>query len=156
RQRKYLLTGWFWYLGMLVPVIGLVQVGMQSMADRYMYLPSVGLFIFIAWGSAEISGRIARPQLIAVSAVAAIGICAFLTTRQLDYWRSSETLFKRGIAVTHDNYLAYNNLGFHFGLQDELEQAKECFQAAAKINPNSYNAWDDLAVILAMQRKTSE
>lgn len=112
RRLPWFLVGWLWYLGLLVPVIGLVQVGSQAHADRYTYVPLVGVFIVLAWGAAWAAGasrwRRAGVSLLAVAAVAACGV---LSHRQLDHWRDSESLFRHALAVTRDNSIAHNNLG---------------------------------------------
>jgi protein O-mannosyl-transferase len=156
RERKYLVVGWVWFLGMLVPVIGLVQVGSQAMADRYMYLPSIGLFIVAAWGAAEIGVGWAKQGLVVGAAATTIVICVVVTERQMGYWQNSESLFRHALAITKNNYIAFNNLGFHYGQLGELNQAKECYRAALEINPRSQYAWGDLAVVLGMQKKTKE
>lgn len=107
KRAAYLPVGWFWYLGMLVPVIGLIQAGTQGMADRYMYLPLVGLAIMVAWGVAELVSKVAAPRW--VPRVAGIGTAAALaccTWAQAGYWRDSETLFRRALAVTENNEVA--------------------------------------------------
>ena len=112
RARPWLAVGWFWYPGMLVPVIGLVQVGMQTMADRYTYLPLVGLFIILAWGGAELTGRFRPLQYGApLPAVLALAACLFMTARQIPCWKNSETLFKKMIDVSGKNFMAHYNLG---------------------------------------------
>jgi tetratricopeptide (TPR) repeat protein len=156
RERYYLSVGWLWFLGMLVPVIGLVQVGSQAMADRYMYLPSIGLLVIIAWGAAEIAVGWSKQALIVGAAVVAIGACVLITQGQMSYWQNSEILFRHALAVTMNNYIAYNNLGFHYAELGELNQAKECYQAATQINPRSQHAWGDLAVVLGRQKRTAE
>ena len=156
RERKYLMTGWLWFLGMLVPVIGLVQVGAQAMADRYMYLPAIGLFMIVAWGVSEIAVKFSKQTLVAGTAVVAIAMCMLGTQRQMGYWQNSESLFRHALAVTKNNYVAYNNLGFHYGQLGELNQAKECYQMALEINPRSQHACGDLAVILGLQKRTDE
>jgi tetratricopeptide (TPR) repeat protein len=110
--RRYLAVGWLWYLGMLVPVIGLVQVGDQSLADRYTYLPSLGLFIMAAWGAAEATARWRQRRLaLAFLAVVVLLPCMVLTARQVGYWADSETLFRRTLSVTTNNFIMHNNLG---------------------------------------------
>src|SRR5262249_2587957 len=112
RRRPWVLIGWFWFVGMLVPVIGLVQVGIQSMADRYTYLPLVGIFIILAWSGAEIatvSGFTSK--LVAVAGLALLSISLFITSLQVRSWSDSETVFKHAIAVTKDNYIAHQLLG---------------------------------------------
>jgi tetratricopeptide (TPR) repeat protein len=155
-ERKHLVMGWLWFLGMLVPVIGLVQVGTQAMADRYMYLPAIGLFVIIGWCAAEIAVRWSKQGWIAGASIISVAICMAITERQLGYWQNSESLFRHALAVTKKNYVAYNNLAFHYGQLGELSQAKECYQAALEINPRSQNAWADLGVILGMQKITNE
>ena len=110
RRRPYLLFGWLWYLGTLVPVIGLVQVGEQAMADRYTYVPLVGIFIMLAWGAAEVAGT-RRAVIIAVAGTAALAGCIVVTARQVQTWRNSITLFERAVAATTGGALAHGNLG---------------------------------------------
>jgi tetratricopeptide (TPR) repeat protein len=108
RRYPYLLTGWLWYLGMLVPVIGLVQVGMQSMADRYTYLPLIGIAIIIAWGATDLTRQLRwqRPLLLAGAALT-LTLAAGLTWRHTGIWRDTATLFSHALAVTDNNYLAH-------------------------------------------------
>ncbi|HWR97898.1 MAG TPA: hypothetical protein VN317_05690, partial [Candidatus Methanoperedens sp.] len=111
RRRGYLATGWLWFVGMLVPVIGLVQIGGQARADRYMYLPLAGLAIVLAWGAGDGARRLGRPALTAGAAAVVVAVLATLATRQAGYWRDGETLFRRALAVTTDNAMIHNNLG---------------------------------------------
>jgi protein O-mannosyl-transferase len=111
RKRPYLVVGWFWFLGMLVPVLGLVQVGLQSMADRYTYLPLVGIFIILAWAVADGLAAARLPSWPgAVVGVAALAACIAGTRSQILVWRNTETLFTRVIALTPDNWVAHGNL----------------------------------------------
>ena len=111
RPHPYLAVGWFWYLGTLVPVIGFVQVGGQSSADRYTYLPMVGLAIMLSWGAADLLKRYPRARtVVSVSALVACSACVVLTWLQLRYWANSEALFQHAVSVTADNYIAHNNL----------------------------------------------
>jgi tetratricopeptide (TPR) repeat protein len=112
RAQPYLLVGWFWFLGMLVPTIGLVQVGNQAMADRYSYLSSSGLWIMVAWTVGDFIARHPPARIVALlaGAMALMG-CIFLTPLQILYWHDSYTLFRRAVEVTDGNYLAYYNLG---------------------------------------------
>jgi len=143
RRKAYLVTGWFWYLGMLVPVIGLVQVGEQAHADRYSYLPEIGLYIMIAWTVGDLlldSTRLRRVLVgvIAVIAIVSLGVRAFAQT---SYWKNSETLWNHALAVTGENDLAHNNLGFVFLRRGELDKAVSEFQIALDIrsrNPQSH------------------
>ena len=114
-RRRYWLVGWCWFLGMLVPMIGLVQVGDQAIADRYTYLPLVGLFLALTWGLCELWPRRAwRGWALGVGMLAVLGTCAALTWRQLALWQNTETLTRHAIAVTKNNYVAYDNLGAYY------------------------------------------
>ena len=117
RQRPYFSVGWFWYLGTLVPVIGLIQVGGQSMADRYTYMPLVGIFIIFSWGMADLLGRgqLRRMNLAWAVIVPVLVACLMVTRSQTSYWKDSITLFRHAIAVTTDNTLAHVDLGRAFG-----------------------------------------
>jgi tetratricopeptide (TPR) repeat protein len=134
RQVPYLFTGWFWYVCMLVPVIGLVQVGEQAYADRYMYLPSIGLFLVAVWFGADLlASRKSRSRLavaIAATVVVAMTLTAFVQT---SYWRNSETLWTHALAVTNDNDFAHNNLGYLCVDHGELDRAISHFEAASRI-----------------------
>jgi tetratricopeptide (TPR) repeat protein len=135
-KRPYLFTGWFWYLVMLVPVIGLIQVGEQGHADRYTYLPSIGLFLIAVWAAGDVAavsqGGLWRGVVTAgaVVVVAALACTAFIQT---SYWRNSETLWTRTLAVTADNDVAHNNLGYLCVDRGELDKAMSHFAAASKI-----------------------
>jgi hypothetical protein len=112
RRRPYLATGWLWYLGALVPVVGFVRVGIMSVADRYTYLPHIGLFIAASWGTAELATL--RPRLrplLVAAATAVLVTLAILTARQVRYWHDGITLMEHAVTVTKDNWFAYNNLG---------------------------------------------
>jgi Flp pilus assembly protein TadD len=112
KTKRYLVTGWFYYLGTLVPVIGIVQVGSQAMADRYAYVPILGLFIIGAWGALDFAARMkVAPRVLAVVAGLIIVLLTARSWDQLPHWRNSITLWERAIAVTKDNYVARNNLG---------------------------------------------
>ena len=112
RQRPYVLVGWLWYVGMLMPVIGLVQVGVRSMADRYTYLPFVGLSIAVVWGVADmVRSQPAMQRGAAGVATLAVILWAAMAYRQTAYWKSSKTLFEHTLAVTEGNYVIHNNLG---------------------------------------------
>jgi len=111
RRAPYLVTGWGWFAITLIPVIGLVQVGGQARADRYMYIPMVGLLIMVVWGAAEVLEQL-RATVVAIPlAASACATCAVLTWIQVGYWRNSETLFRHALHVTQDNSVANHNLG---------------------------------------------
>jgi len=130
-------VGWLWFLGTLVPVIGLVQVGRQAMADRYGYIPLIGIFIAVVW---FVSDWVARWQTaknsIAAIAVVAVGICAVLTRMQVSYWRDTKSLFEHTIVATGENAVAQNNLGVYFFKANDLEQAQPHFAEAVRIKRN--------------------
>jgi protein O-mannosyl-transferase len=152
--RPYLVVGWFWFVGMLAPTIGLVQVGIQSMADRYSYLASVGLLIMLAWGAAEFVGT--HRWVLGIAAALALGACVVLTPRQVAYWRTSETLFQHAVTVTDGNYLAYNNLGFDLSNRGEMERAMGYFQKSLEINSNYDEAHNNLGYALAALGRNQE
>jgi len=141
RKQKYLFVGWFWFVGTLVPAIGLVQVGIQALADRYTYIPYIGLFIMIAWGLPEL--LLKWPQrkitlgLSMVIVLTTLGIC---THRQVSYWNNGFTLFSHAIEVTQNNYLAYNNLGTAYVSLGRWQDAAEAYKQAIKINPDYTDA----------------
>ena len=153
----FLVTGWLWYFGMLVPVIGLVQVGMQSMADRYTYLPSVGIFIVIAWGAGEMVERSRLPRYaITVVAVLILAVCAGRTWNQLGFWRDSKTLFSHSIAVTEGNAIAQYNLGTYLCSRGQFEEAIDHLRAALLIKPSYDDALNNLASALAANGEPGE
>jgi tetratricopeptide (TPR) repeat protein len=134
RERPYLFTGWFWYLGMLVPVIGLVQVGEQGYADRYTYLPHIGLFLLAVWLAADVTAvRQSRARFAVATAVVIIVALAWAAFIQTSYWRNSETLWTHALAVTSDNDFAHNNLGYLCVDRGELDKAISHFETALRI-----------------------
>ena len=135
RTKPYLVTGWFWYLGMLVPVIGLVQVGEQAHADRYTYLPQIGLYIMIAWIIGDLlfgSTRVRRAVVGVIAAMLAVSL-SVRAFGQASYWKNSETLWNHALAVTGENDVAHNNLGFLFLRRGELDKAIAEFQTALDV-----------------------
>jgi tetratricopeptide (TPR) repeat protein len=150
RQQPWLVTGWLWFLGMLMPVIGLVQVGIQSMADRYTYLPGIGILIMVVWSLDKWLGATpaGRWSLLSAGAAAALA-CAALTVRQVGYWANSEALFEHAVAVTEDNYLAYNNIGFYLTNRGQGAKAMEFYRRSLEINPNYEDAHNNLGFALA-------
>jgi len=133
-KRPYLFTGWFWYLGMLVPVIGIVQVGEQGHADRYTYLPHIGLFLLAVWLVADVTAvRQSRSRFAVASAVVIIVALAWAAFIQTSYWRNSETLWTHALAVTSNNDVAHNNLGYLCVDRGELDKAISHFETALRI-----------------------
>jgi tetratricopeptide (TPR) repeat protein len=157
RRRPYLLVGWLWYLGALVPVIGLVQVGSQSMADRYTYVPLIGVFIVLVWGLADLAGslRTPTPAVAGVGAVVAAG-CLAGTWVQTGYWRDSLSLWEHAVRATAFNYIAHNNLGVTLRDQGRLADAAAEFQRAAQIHPGYADAEANLGAVLARRRQLPE
>jgi tetratricopeptide (TPR) repeat protein len=136
RKRPYVAFGWFWYLGTLVPVIGIVQVGAQSMADRYTYIPLVGIFVALVWGLSDLFGKKGAGQVfLASAATAAIVACMVLTWAQVGTWRNSITLFTRALETTPENFLTYNNLGCAYFDKGDLQAAIRQFNGALKVYP---------------------
>jgi hypothetical protein len=136
RRRRYLLVGWLWFLGTMVPMIGLVQVGEQAMADRYAYLPFIGLFIMICWGVADWAEQ--RHVSVAVLAGASVVVLVALSVvayRQLGYWSDNVVLWTHIIEVTPPNYIAQDDLGGALLNAGRLEDGMKHFQAAAEIYP---------------------
>ena len=133
-KRPYVFTGWFWYLVMLIPVIGLVQVGEQGHADRYTYLPHIGLFLLAVWFAADVAAvRESRSRFATATAVVIILGLASAAFIQASYWRNSETLWTHALDVTSDNDFAHNNLGYLCVDQGELDKAIAHFEAALEI-----------------------
>jgi len=148
RTRKYLLMGWLWFLGTLVPVIGIVQVGAQPMADRYTYIPYFGLFVMLVWGlgDAFYELRLSR-NILRVLFGAAIVVFAVLSFAQTSFWRGNETLYAHTLAVTKDNYLIAHNLCHALALEDRLDEAESFCRRSAQINPNFYLTFNTLGLI---------
>ena len=157
KKAPYFVTGWLWYLAMLVPVIGLVQVGWQGHADRYTYLPQIGLYIAFTWAVTDLtrSWRFQRMGLgaAAVSIVSALSCLAWLQT---SCWRDSETLFTHALTVTRNNDVALNNLGIIFLDKGQLDDAISKLQAAVDLRPENGPAHDNLAKALLKKGQVAE
>jgi tetratricopeptide (TPR) repeat protein len=149
RRFPYLAVGWFWFLGTLVPVIGLVQVGLQSMADRYTYLPSIGIFILVTWGISDIVASSSRKrETCAMAGGCALIACLVLTSIQLRYWRNDISLFTHAVTVTRDNYAAYDCLGKDWQQHGNLAHANQCYEVAVQLEPDYPMAQFDLGMNL--------
>jgi protein O-mannosyl-transferase len=157
RKRPYLLAGWLWYLGMLVPVIGLMQIARHAWADRYTYLPQIGLYLLVAWAIKDLlpSWRFRRWVF---GVVAAIVIAALMVgaAKQTSYWRNSESLWTHALACTTGNYIAHNNLALVLAAQGQSADAVSHFQQALEINPRFVEAHNNLGVLLARQGQSAE
>src|SRR6202040_4140329 len=157
KLRPYLIMGWLWFLGTLVPVIGLVQVGGQTMADRYFYIPSIGLFIAVVFGLAGIakSWRVA-PSLSAGIAGVVLLMLATLTNAQIQRWRDSFTLFEHTLAVTPPNLHIEYNLGLAMGGSGRYDEAASHFEKTLQIDPNFYDGLVGIGVTRAFQGRLPE
>ncbi|MGD0571712.1 MAG: tetratricopeptide repeat protein [Sedimentisphaerales bacterium] len=157
RRHRFLLTGWFWYLGTLVPVIGLVQVGVQSMADRYMYLPGIGIYIVVAWLTGEISAKSRLPKIVpAVTGTAILLALLMMTRAQVGYWKDSESLFRHTLDVTTNNYIMYKNYGQVLESKGQLDEAIDSFRRALELSPGWEEVHDKLACALQDKSRDAE
>jgi protein O-mannosyl-transferase len=147
RGSRYVLVGWFWFAGMLVPVSGVVAVGDQSVADRYTYLPHIGLFVAIVWGVADRLGRNRAPWGFAIAFVLLMA-CAATSIHQGGYWRNSETLLRHVLDVTRDNAVAHNNLGIVLRQNGRVEEEEAEFREALRIRPDYAVAHGNLGFLL--------
>lgn len=152
----YLLVGWLWFLGTLVPVIGLIQLNFQSLGDHYTYFPLIGIFVAAAFGMNDVIGYL-QIKIIPVAVIAGLvlGTCLILMQHQLSYWRDDETLFRHAVAVTKNNAGARLNLGVAFAAQGHLPEALEQFQEAVRISPSNAVAHIFLGESYAEMGKTS-
>ncbi|MBI4577054.1 MAG: tetratricopeptide repeat protein [Planctomycetes bacterium] len=157
RRWPWLAVGWFLYAGMLVPVIGLVQVGSQAMADRYMYLPLVGLTIPVAWGGSLVAARGPRSRrAVACGAAGVLAALAWLTVAQVGTWRDSETVFRRAVEVTRENYTAHNNLGIALEERGAADEAARHYRLSLEARPTYHNALNNLALVEARSGRHAE
>jgi tetratricopeptide (TPR) repeat protein len=157
KNHKYLLVGWLWYLGTLVPVIGLVQVGSQAMADRYTYVPLTGLFIIVAWGVPELlAGWHYRKVAIGISAVTALSVLSVCSYLQVGRWRDSLTLFEYTLAAAGDSSTALNNLGNALTAKGKYNEALEYYYRAIKLDCNDFKAHNNLGNTLSLQARIDE
>jgi len=158
RQRQpYSLMGWLWFLGTLVPVIQLVQTGDHAMADRYAYIPSLGVLIMVVWGVGELTGQWRYQAVgLSIAGLVVLGSCVVLTRQQLGYWQDSETLFRHTLAVTEKNYVAHNNLGTFFGGTGQIDRAISEYREAIRLKPNMAQTHYNLAHALARKGQFDE
>ena len=141
KKLPFAFTGWFWFAGTLVPVIGLVQVGNAAMADRYTYLPLIGMFIVLVWGAGEavVKWRLSHPVVAAIALLLLLA-AAWRTREQIGYWQDSGTLFTHTLAVTENNYAAENNLGTWLSANGQIAGSVECFRRSLEIEPHGSEA----------------
>jgi len=153
-RQRYLAVGWLWYIGTLVPVIGLVQVGSQAMADRYTYLPSIGLFIMFAWGVPELLRRWRYQRIVPATLAALLLVALMICTRvQLRYWRNDLTLFGHAVKETRNNYVMQNLYGWTLFKMGKTPQAFTHLEEALRINPRYVRALNNIAGIFFRQGK---
>jgi tetratricopeptide (TPR) repeat protein len=157
RKRPYLAVGWLWYLGMLVPVIGLVHVGGQAMADRYTYLPIVGLFILVAWGIPDLLGEGKKRRIgLAVTASVLLSACGMQAWIQVGHWKDSVSLWKNALAATDRNFVAHNMLGAALALQGRVGEAMTQFSESLRIRPDYERSHHNLGLALAKEGRHEE
>ena len=157
RRWRFVGTSWFWFVGMLVPVIGLVQVGEQSMADRYTYLPLIGLFIIAVWGVAEVCDRWRLPKMAFAGAAGLVVLaCAVQTRHQAGTWRDSEALYLHNLAVTRNNWLACYNLGWYLDEEKRFDEALVYYRKAIEMEPRNPEPLNNIGVALVAKKQYAE
>ncbi|MGD0078936.1 MAG: tetratricopeptide repeat protein [Sedimentisphaerales bacterium] len=160
RRYKYLAFGWLWYFGTLVPVIGIVQVGAQAMADRYTYVPLIGLFIIIAFGAADLLKRLPSPSgnqnVLFAYAIVILFACILVTSAQLKYWQNSFTLFDHTLAVTKNNGIILNNYANILAQSGKNIEAAKCFVESLRLKPDSYEIRNNYGNVLKSLGKLDE
>jgi tetratricopeptide (TPR) repeat protein len=158
RRMPYLAMGWLWYLGTLVPVIGIVQGGMfPAMADRYVYVPLIGLFIIIAWSFFELAARWYHKKIWFVALITVLlSILVTITWKQAGYWKNSITLNEHTLAVTSNNYVSHNNLGVALEAKGHVDEAIHHYMEALRIKPNYVEVYYNLGIALEKQNRTDE
>ena len=156
KKHRFLFTGWLWFLGVLVPNLGLVQLGWQARADRYMYIPLVGFSIVIIWGLSIILDRfVSKKSEIQISvglAVLTISTLSILTYKQIGYWENEISIFERATSVTRNNYIAHNNLGRALFLREHIESSVDEFKKSIAISPNHPAAISNVGAALMKKR----
>ncbi len=157
KKRQYLVTGWLWYLGTLVPVIGIVQVGIQAMADRYSYIPLIGLFIIIAWGLPELLAKLPyRRAVLGTSALIVLSVLAVLAHLQTQYWKDSEILYQHALKVTDNNWKVHMDIAQALLRQKRFEEAIYHGSESVRIKPDCADAVNVLGVVLYYAGRTDQ
>jgi tetratricopeptide (TPR) repeat protein len=153
----YLAVGWFWFLGTLVPAIGLIQVGRQALADRYTYIPSIGLWLAVVWGADKLTERWRNRETLARAAGAtALVVCIVLTVRQISYWKDTKSLYARAREVTQHNWIASAGLASELQRVGEVDKAVAMYQESLQYNPRRTEVRCRLADLLAERRRLDE
>ncbi|MCP5062701.1 MAG: tetratricopeptide repeat protein [Ignavibacteriae bacterium] len=157
RKIPYIAVGWFWYIVTLIPVIGIVQVGVQAIADRYTYITIIGLFVVIAWGANELLSKLPhRKKLLGVLSAVLFSILMGLTWKQVQYWENSITLFEHTLKHTSNNFLAHTNMGNALYKRGHAQEAIKHYLKALRIHPNFALAHTNLSAALIKQGRTEE
>jgi tetratricopeptide (TPR) repeat protein len=157
KKEPYLLIGWLWYLGMLIPAIGLVQSGLRAYADRYTYLPQIGLYLLLTWAAADLcTGWRHHRVVLGGGSTIVLTALIFCARTQTAYWQNSESLWTHTIACTPDNYVAHNDLGYALLQKGRVDEAITYFQKALQINPDYAEAHNNLGNILLKMGKVDE
>jgi tetratricopeptide (TPR) repeat protein len=157
RQHPYLLVGWFWFWGTMIPVIGLTKGWGSFMADRYTYLPFIGLLLLLIWATDELTRRWqCQVMALSVGGGATIVLCLALTRQQISYWRDSEALFRHALAVTENNNVAHNNLGTAFEKKGQINEAISEYREAIRLQADSVEARNNLGVALGSKGQIDE
>jgi len=161
KKAPYFAVGWFWYLGTLVPVIQIVQTGTHPMADRYAYVPLIGIFIVIAWGIPELISKWRyKEKVLSISAGVVILVLIVVAWVQVGHWKNTITIFKHAVSVTENQYpsfaVAYDNLGYALAEKGDIGAAITYYKTAIKINPNYATTYNNLGVVLAQQGSLKE
>ena len=157
RRSPFLLMAWLWFLGTLVPVIGLVQVGDQAMADRYAYIPAIGIIVALVWGLHQLAKGARYPMIgLSVAGSAAILLCCGLTRQQLGYWKDDEALFRHALKVTENNYLAHKAFGDALGLKGQFDEAISQYHEALRLKPDYADAHNNLGSALCKKGQIDE
>ncbi|MDD2853501.1 MAG: tetratricopeptide repeat protein [Desulfuromonadaceae bacterium] len=157
KKRPYLLFGWSWYLVTLLPVIGFIRVGGQALADRYTYIPLIGLFVMIVWGVAETASSWSKgiPTAAGIATVVLV-VLSLLTVSQIRYWQNSYDLFSHALAVVDRNWLAHNNMGILLSQHNRNDEALLHFQESVRLNPNGVEGFRNLGNSLQMAGRSAE
>ena len=157
RYCPYLSVGWLWYLGTLIPVIGIVQVGSQAMADRYTYIPLIGLFIMIAWGASDVLQKYSHKRfIISVSAALILVLLTICTWIQVKHWENGISLFQNAVNSIGDNGIILNNFGNALARKGRIEEAIIQYKKAIDAKPNNSEIYNNLGKVLTLQGKENE
>jgi tetratricopeptide (TPR) repeat protein len=158
KKQPAFMVGWFWFLGMMVPVIGIMQISYYAHADRYTYLPSIGALIIAAWGLKAISDRIGNhgKLMVKIASVAAISALCWTSWKQAGFWENNDTLFSRAISVTKDNYIAYNHLSYYYERVGRQNDAIAYYQKSLGLHPDQGDTHNRLGILLSKAGLTDE